>query len=143
LTTGPERGGDLRDLPFLMRHGQRQPGCDLGDAGNRGDAIRLRLREAGLRAGREGVVREVLAGLAQRGEVGFQHAIGKGPAAVSFLLGRDRQVGADARERIERRLLSLVEPVRERSDDDYQRNSEREPEHGQDRAALAPQQLAA
>ena len=68
----------------------------------------------------------------------------KPPCAASLRLRRERhrQVGADARERVERLRLRLVEAARERRDGDHERDADREAEHGQDRAALAPHELA-
>ena len=74
-------------------------------------------------------------------------AAARGPAKPPVLLllrrERDRQVGADARERVQRRLLRLVEPAGERDDRDHEADADRESEHGEDRPRLAAQQLVA
>jgi hypothetical protein len=119
-------GDDLRNRPVLVNAAQHQPARDGADAVERGDLLRLALREGELRAGQEEVVHEVLARLAELREVGDRGLVGlqdlavaaaaaEGPAepAAGVLLGRERhrQVGADARERVERRLLGVVEPA--------------------------------
>ncbi len=95
---------------------------------------------------------EVLAGRPELRQVG-EHGLVRGdelsgapeaePAAALLRRECDRQVGADARERVERGLLRVVEPARERRDRNHERDAEREPEHSEDRPRLPPKQLVA
>ena len=69
-----------------------------------------------------------------------------GPAALRRVLRlrreRHGEVGADAREGIKRLRLGLVEPAREGRDGDHERDANRQAENREDRAALAPHELA-
>ena len=107
-------------------------------------------RERQLRAGEEEVVDEVVAGLAELREVGHDRAVrldevaaGAGEHPLLGHLACDGQVGADPGERVERRLLRALEPVREARDRDHEADAEREPGERDDRPTLAPEQLGA
>ena len=71
-------------------------------------------------------------------------AAAEGPAA-RILLRRARhgQVGTDARERVERRALRLVETPREARDRDHEADADGQAEQRQDRAASTADQLGA
>ncbi len=135
-----------------MHREQRQALRNLGDAVERRDPLRLLLLERELSARQEEVVDEVLAGRPELRQVG-EHGLVRGdelsgapeaePAAALLRRECDRQVGADARERVERGLLRVVEPARERRDRNHERDAEREPEHGEDGPRLPPKQLVA
>ena len=159
LAAGLDLGDDLRHRPGLVHCGEHEAARDRLDARHLRDLCRGALGEGQLRAREEEVVDELLAGLAElreirdHGLIGLDHltataaepAATAGPALRPVLaLGLERhgQIGADARERVERLRLRLVEPTRERRHGDHERDTDGEPEHGQDRAALAPQQLA-
>ena len=127
------------------------------------DLARLALREGQLRAGEEEVLDEVRAGLAELREVGDRRrvrldeltsaAAAAEPAAasgnpppppaerapeVSCVCGdeRHREIGADARERVERGLLRVVEASRQRRDHDHERDADREAGDREDRPSL-------
>ena len=138
-----------------------RPVADGRDAGQLLDLLRLRDRERELRAGEEEVVDEVLPGLPELRQVGDDGAVRRQevasvaaasaaperPAAEASVVrlrgARDGEVGADAGQRVERRLLRLVEPVRDRRDRDDERHAEAEAEHRQDRARAAAEELVA
>ena len=130
-----ERRHDLRHRALLVLGEEQQAARHLRHAGERGDPRRLRLREGQLRAGEEEVVNEVLARLAELRQVGehglvrLDHrarvaaAAGTAAGEAALLLlrrERDRQIGADARQRVQRGLLRLVEPARQRHDRDHE-----------------------
>ena len=154
-----ERRHDLRHRALLVLGEQQQAARHLRHAGERGDPRRLRLRERQLRAGQEEVVDEVLARLAELRQVGehglvrLDHGARVAAAAAGAAAGeaallllrreRDRQVGADARQRVQRGLLRLVEPARQRHDRDHEADADCEAEHGEDRPRLAARQLVA
>ena len=132
---------------------QRQPRRDGGDARDGGDLLRRRLGEGELRPRQEEVVDEVLAGLAELRQVGEHGAVGvdelpiaaeSAGATTRVRLGRarDGEIGADARERVQRLGLRAVEAARERRDHDDERDAEREPEDGEDRPRPAAAELA-
>ena len=126
---------DLRNLPLLVHGLEGETGRDRGDALEAGDLLRLRLGEGQLCARQEEVVDEVRPGLAELGEVGDHSlvclddvaaaATAEGPAARIFLCrARQGQVGTDARERVERRALRLVETPREARDRDHEADAD-------------------
>ena len=100
---------------------------------------------------------EVRAGLAELREVGDHRLVrleevavaaaaaraAEAAALVLLRLQRHRQVGADARERVQRLLLRAVEAVREARDRDHERDAEPEPEQRDDRPRTAPHELVA
>ena len=98
--------------------------------------------EGELRAREEEVVDELLARLAQLGEVGDRRpdsprrrrAAAAAERVRLLLRGRARhgQVGADRRQRVERRALRLVESLRQARDRDHEADTEGEPEQRQD-----------
>ena len=147
-------------VPGLMHRGQHEAARDRSDAVDLGDLRRGRLRERQLRPGQEEVVDELVARLPELREIGDHRLVGLDhlaaaaaePAAASeaaalravLRLRRegDGEVGADARERIERLRLGLVEPSREGRDCDHERDADSETEDRENRAALAPDELA-
>ena len=150
---------DLRHRPRLVHGGEHEAARDRCDAVDLRDLGGGRLRERELRAGQEEVVDELVAGLAELREVGdhrlvrLDHlaaaaaeATAAGPAALRRVLRlrreRHGEVGADAGERVQRLRLRLVEPAREGRHGDHERDADRQAEHREDRAALAPHELA-
>ena len=115
------------------------------------------LLERQLRPRQEEVVDEMRAGLAELREVGdhrlvrLQQIAVAAPAAgppkptalILLRLQRHGQVGADPRERVQRLLLRLVEPVRQARDRDDERDPQAEAEQRQDRACATPDELVA
>ena len=154
VAAGLDARDDLRHLPLLVHRLEGQPGRDGGDAVQGRDLVRLRLRECQLRARQEEVVHELRPRLAELRKVGddglvrFDHvscaAAAERPAA-GVLLGRarHRQVRADPRQRVERRALRLVEPLREARDRDHEPDADGEAEQRQDRPAATAQKLRA
>ena len=132
-------------------HGLKsQAGGDRSDAVEGCDLIRLRLREGELRPRQEEVVHEMTAGLAELGEIGDHGLVRlddvafatEGPATrVLRGLARHRQVRADTGERVERRGLRIVEPLREARDRDHEADADRESEQREDRSAAAAQEF--
>ena len=150
VAAGLDLGHDLRHLALLVHGLEQQARRDRANLAERGDLLSLALGERELRAGEEEVVDEVVAGLAELGEVGHDRAVrldevtaGAGEHPLLGHLAGDGQVGADPGERVERRLLRALEPVREARDRDHEADAEREPGERDDRPSLAPEQLGA
>jgi hypothetical protein len=153
VAAGLDLRDDLRHLPLLMHGLESEAGGDRRHSLQGGDLVRLRLREGQLRARQEEVVDELRPSLAQLGEVGDDGLVrldDVAPAPVEGSAARillrspgHGQVGADPRERVERRALRLVEPLREARDRDHEADADGKAEQRQDRAAAAAQELGA
>ena len=150
VAAGLDLGHDLRHFALLVHGLEQQARRDRAHLAERGDLLSLALGERELRAGEEEVVDEVVAGLAELGEVGHYGAVrldevpaGAGEHPLLGHLAGDGQVGADPGEWVERRLLRALEPVREARDRDHETDAEREPGERDDRPSLAPDQLGA
>jgi glyoxylase-like metal-dependent hydrolase (beta-lactamase superfamily II) len=124
---------------------------DAFDAGQRSDLAGLRLGERQLCSGQEEVVNETLSRLSELREVGEHGPVGgedvtaaARPETRSRALvcrAGHREVGSDARERVERCLLRSIDPARDRRDDDHQRDAHREPDDREDRPPPTSQKL--
>ena len=152
LAAGLDLGDDLRHLALLVHGLEGEAGRDRGDAVEVDDLVRLLLGEGQLRARQEEVVDEVRPRLAQLGKVGDDGlvrlddvaaaAAAERPAGILLGSAGHRQIGPDRGERVERRALRLVEPLREARDRDHEPDAEREAEQGEDRTAAPAQELA-
>ncbi len=153
-----ERRDDLRHRALLVLGEQHQPARHLRHAGQRGDPLRLRLRERQLRPGQEEVVHEVLARLAELRQVGEHRLVRLDHLARAAAAAA--RPGEAARccccgESVTVRSVPMLDsgfsavfcawssPRGERHDRDHEADADREPEHGEDRPRLAAQQLVA
>ncbi len=152
VAAGLDLREDLGDGSFLVRDVESQRARDCCDVRVVRDLLRIGVREGQLARGEE-VVRKLLAGFAELGEIGAEAGVlgeelGRlGGVALTVLsrwhVGgtRNGEVGGDPGQGAEDFLLGIVESVRQSGDRDDESNSEAEAEGGEDRPALSAHEL--